>query len=241
MLGFSNHGYTCWLNAIAHMFRATDMMHTLPVAMRTFIEGGTRAHAHAATAALGLRFGMQHDAHEAATFVIEHATRGLRDALGVRLRTMREARGYRAANVVMEHMLPLAIEGASVQAILRVVQARRIVHAPLAGHNVHTETVTILPPAPRLLLVALKRYTGQARKIRDAVEVDETLMVAGSTLHLRAIVVHLGATPRSGHYVAHVRDSSGWLRFDDSFVTRSAGPDSAEVRHDAYILLYGRV
>jgi hypothetical protein len=29
------------------------------------------------------------------------------------------------------------------------------------------------------------------------------------------------------------------VRFDDSVVTQSPGPDSDEVRHDAYILLYG--
>lgn len=243
-LRFANFGNTCWLNAVSHLFRATGMAHLLPAAMRAFIENGTRVQAQVATAALGMRFGMQHDAHEAVIFILEHATQGLRDALAVRLRTVREARGYRAANIVIEHVLSVAIEDATVQGILRSMQARRTVEAPLAGHNVHTETVTVLPHPPRFLIIALKRYAmqprgGGVRKIRDAVEADQVITLAGTTLYLRAIIVHLGSTPRSGHYVAHVRDAAGWMRFDDSIVTQSPGPDSDEVRRDAYILLYG--
>jgi len=220
------------------------MPHVLSATMRAFIEHGTRAAAQAAAAGLGLQFGVQNDAHEAVTFIIEHAAQGMRDALAVRLRTVREAHGYRATNVVVEHMLSAAVEGATVQGILRSMQTQRTVQAPLAGHNTHTETVTVLPPPPRFLIIALKRYAvqprgGGIRKIRDAVEADQVITVAGTTMYLRAIVVHLGATPRSGHYVAHVRDVAGWMRFDDSIVTQSPGPDSDEVRHDGYILLYG--
>lgn len=53
---------------------------------------------------------------------------------------------------------------------------------------------------------------------------------------LRAVLVHIGSTLLSGHYLAYVRVTSGWLCLDDASVTRaSEGEVHAE---SAYMLFY---
>jgi len=76
--------------------------------------------------------------------------------------------------------------------------------------------------------------------------IDDTAQPGGpSKLRLHAIVCHLGEQVTSGHYVALVRDSGGWLHFDDSRPTERVRwiqtlDEAAGVNpeRDAYLLVY---
>jgi ubiquitin carboxyl-terminal hydrolase 8 len=92
----------------------------------------------------------------------------------------------------------------------------------------------------------------------------EALATAATDRHFRppfkydcyAVVCHIGETPRSGHYIAYVRDQTSndptaWIKFDDTRVTPvkigSGGRDETELlygggRQDqqAYLLFYQR-
>ena len=51
---------------------------------------------------------------------------------------------------------------------------------------------------------------------------------------LKAVVIHLGKSVHSGHYVAYIRTDKGWVLFNDEKVTSSSKP----VLGKGYIYLY---
>ena len=51
---------------------------------------------------------------------------------------------------------------------------------------------------------------------------------------LKAVIIHLGKSVHSGHYVAYIRDEKGWVLFNDERVTLSKEP----VLGKGYIYLY---
>lgn len=51
---------------------------------------------------------------------------------------------------------------------------------------------------------------------------------------LKAVVIHLGRSVHSGHYVAYVKTEEGWTLFNDDKVTKSGNP----VLGKGYIYLY---
>lgn len=51
---------------------------------------------------------------------------------------------------------------------------------------------------------------------------------------LKAVIIHLGKSVHSGHYVAYVRSGEGWVLFNDERVTRSLHP----VLGKGYVYLY---
>jgi ubiquitin C-terminal hydrolase len=74
-----------------------------------------------------------------------------------------------------------------------------------------------------------------AHYIDAAVDMPDRL----EDLRLQAIIRHYGRSPRSGHYVALVRENGEWYRANDAVVERA----SAEVVQDAmragYLYYYG--
>ena len=85
-------------------------------------------------------------------------------------------------------------------------------------------------------------------KISKRVQFSESLVLSravcggreGVRYRLAALVEHIGATPRSGHYVAYAQGGdSGWLRFDDTTVQPCSLP--SVLARPAYILAYERV
>ena len=64
----------------------------------------------------------------------------------------------------------------------------------------------------------------------------------GARYRLAALVEHIGASPRSGHYVAFAQQGAAagsWLRFDDTTV--QACSLESVLSRPAYILAYQRV
>jgi hypothetical protein len=75
------------------------------------------------------------------------------------------------------------------------------------------------------LCIAIPRGTtnssGKLQKVRHALQIDETIVVNGRKLVLRAAVVHIGTGTLSGHYIAYLfpKDSCIAIIVDDSKVT----------------------
>jgi uncharacterized UBP type Zn finger protein len=51
---------------------------------------------------------------------------------------------------------------------------------------------------------------------------------------LKAVIIHLGKSVHSGHYVAYVRHGDDWVLFNDEKVTKSLHP----VLGKGYVYLY---
>ena len=74
---------------------------------------------------------------------------------------------------------------------------------------------------PRVLQLCLNRWVVQSDGIRallHAVSVDERVVFHGRSYSLSAVVVHLGSSPQSGHYICiarHETASGRWWVYDD--------------------------
>jgi len=108
---------------------------------------------------------------------------------------------------------------------------------------------------PELLIIQLKRFE-QHRKLRNNVFFPLILDCVQPQKSLQAVVVHLGASLSSGHYVTFVRTPQGWYRFDDIdvtsvslsemlstevddiHVTPASVSDPFNVERDCYLLFY---
>ena len=65
-------------------------------------------------------------------------------------------------------------------------------------------------------------------------EVPANAGPTSSKYRLKAVVIHLGRSVHSGHYVAYIRTDKGWVLFNDERVTLSTNP----VLGKGYIYLY---
>ena len=76
---------------------------------------------------------------------------------------------------------------------------------------------TNLSKTPDIFFIQLMRNVYNHPKIRTFVEIeDEVLLPNGSKLEPIAIIDHIGATPRSGHYVTYLKSTPDkWIRYDD--------------------------
>jgi ubiquitin C-terminal hydrolase len=71
---------------------------------------------------------------------------------------------------------------------------------------------------PRVLCLTLMRWTGAGDVLMHAVRPDAQITLEGDSYTLRSVVVHMGATKNSGHYVTlarHVTDQGNWWLYDD--------------------------
>lgn len=95
------------------------------------------------------------------------------------------------------------------------------------------------------LLIVLKRYVFDSQSHRSSkstvcINLDEDLLVGDASLSLQSVIVHIGSTIRSGHYLSYRRcetDRSKWSVYNDQSVQH--GIDlPATVSRDCYVLLY---
>jgi ubiquitin carboxyl-terminal hydrolase 12/46 len=76
---------------------------------------------------------------------------------------------------------------------------------------------------PRVLVVQLKRFKfleeiERYTKLNYRVAFPLDLKQSGVHYRLGAVIIHLGAGPNQGHYIAVVRTAAHWLLFDDEHV-----------------------
>ena len=110
-----------------------------------------------------------------------------------------------------------------------------------------TEKVVRLNKFPPRLIITLKRFTNQARKIQGVIEFDPDLIdlglaasfsAEGACYRVASTVEHLGSCG-SGHYYMRNRGHDGWTVFDDASVhpdgtAGASGPNT-------YILFLERI
>ncbi|CAG8494295.1 3417_t:CDS:2, partial [Scutellospora calospora] len=83
------------------------------------------------------------------------------------------------------------------------------------------------------------RYLQRSVKINSYMSYNETLDMSEFCEHpeedarykLSASIVHVGNTPRSGHYYAYAKTASGWVKFNDNMTSNnlkfiSSNPDT---------------
>jgi len=152
--------------------------------------------------------------------------------------------------------LNLEIVGGSVQSSLRnFMKAEQLdssnMYRTPSGAYVRAKKCFSVYRPPRVLVVHLKRFVqndrfGWTNKISRRVQYDEELDLseclsrrAPCSYKLTGVVVHIGSSQHSGHYVAYARSANGvWSLFDDCSV-RQVGIQEV-LRSEAYMLFYQR-
>ena len=92
-----------------------------------------------------------------------------------------------------------------------------------------------IQPIGRALLLHLKRFDNNGRKLIDAVQFPRELIFGTARYKFAAVIEHQGETMRSGHYVAHVQ-SAKLLYCSDEHVTETTWEHVAA--KEAYMLAY---
>jgi len=103
--------------------------------------------------------------------------------------------------------------------------------------------------SPNTLILHIKRFSGKCGKLDNFVKFSRQLSIENLTVskgcgsdsyYIRAIVVHIGVTISSGHYVAYARIGSGrWIEFNDEKCT-VVDWDYVRMQR-AYLLFYDQV
>lgn len=77
-------------------------------------------------------------------------------------------------------------------------------------------TKTTFKDAP-FAYIQVHRNWMDTEKVREPLKPALSIPVKKGQLHLHSIIVHLGSTPTSGHYVAFLKEPSGsWMYYDDT-------------------------
>ena len=96
-----------------------------------------------------------------------------------------------------------------------------------------TKTVRFWRVPPNLILV-LKRFGADGRKIGTHVELPPKLACNNDEYTLQCVCAHQGSSLRSGHYVAKCQMADGgWAQIDDDVIT-----PCSDVSRDAYMAIY---
>ena len=93
---------------------------------------------------------------------------------------------------------------------------------------------------PGYLLIMLNRFTGNGQRITTIVLPNDFLRVGEDFFKLKAVTEHVGASPTSGHYMAHVKFEESWTEYNDALVTAGLTDGRAKSRN-AVCFLYCKV
>lgn len=142
-------------------------------------------------------------------------------------------------SVAHEHFVGLSLGLApSVEEALGAHLASELVddYALPSGVHVRAALHRRVRSWPRVLLLHLKRFAPDGRKLDDPVAYAESMDCGGHAYELCAAIFHLGGAS-GGHYVAAGRRDDGWRLYDDAAVARIASAVDARA---AYVLAYAR-
>lgn len=149
--------------------------------------------------------------------------------------------------------LPEAIEktSLSLEGVLADFMAAETVEWTCPGCNGKGQAAMthVISRCPRTLVLHLKRFDGDGKKLVTPVTLPLTLdlqqYVSGATAvsaryTLKSLVVHIGTTIRSGHYICFSQGSQDgrWRRYNDSRVDFVDESTALENTKNAYILCY---
>lgn len=95
---------------------------------------------------------------------------------------------------------------------------------------------------PIILVIHLKRFTNVGTKDDTKIQLEKDLTLkSDKRFSLRSLIIHHGATCRSGHYVTFVKsaeDDAKWFLMNDSKVSAMTWDDV--IQQEPYILVYER-
>lgn len=96
---------------------------------------------------------------------------------------------------------------------------------------------------PDSIVISLKRFAFDGAgviKRDDFVKYPKEIRLMNQNFELAAVVIHIGASPASGHYICLSKRSDGnWREFDDSEIYGIR--DGNEMERQAYMLLYNKM
>lgn len=130
----------------------------------------------------------------------------------------------------------------SVQEALNIDQRWQVKEAlKQEGKRVYAQRA-LFTSLPSYLIISLKRFDIQLRRIGRDIVVEDTVVVAKVKYELRGYIVHEGATRSSGHYVYVCKNMDGkWRLFNDHNVTDDYKVNDSRKRYrkkQAFVCLY---
>ena len=74
----------------------------------------------------------------------------------------------------------------------------------------------------------------------DITKPNETLTIKGNAYTLKSVIVHLGATPHSGHYITYIKNIAGnwWVCNDETCRPRKRKRSIFQATEKVYVLMY---
>lgn len=87
---------------------------------------------------------------------------------------------------------------------------------------------------------------GEEQSTLTAGETSESAPLPGSSslpakFKLKAFISHKGPSVHSGHYVAHIRTSEGWVLFNDEKVVKADDESVKKLKALAYLYVFEKV
>jgi len=101
---------------------------------------------------------------------------------------------------------------------------------------------------PIYLLICLKRFNNKLKKNCDPIFIKQNIIIPQSAKYeLISIIIHIGKTIRSGHYISIVKKNNNFYIVNDEVITFLGNMndeklnDQQYVLNNSYVLLYHRV
>lgn len=250
-LGLPNRDrVTCWLNSLVQMLRVLPELATLPV-MKDYLQVYSRESGRKASTlrtikqALGLPTNHpQQDVHEQYQRLADAALID-QSLFGMQVVYARHSRGNEG-DPFYQYVLLLTLPENRTRAAA-TLQSRIddfFAAKEVAGQG-QERLVMLSPPTYLLMLVvrweATNDRSGERPKSQAPVVLSEEVELPErhGIYTMVGLIVHIGESSGSGHYIAYVKHSSTWYRTSDMDVTEVTLDDVLEAgKKDGYMMLF---
>lgn len=113
---------------------------------------------------------------------------------------------------------------------LVVVQLKRFVYCAFLRFYSYICTVH---------LCSFPRFNNDLQKVNREVKINKILTIEKKVYDLIAVINHIGATPKVGHYTAAAPNADGsWTLYDDENIRSDCDMKSLQLQKRCYILFY---